>query len=108
MCHWLCKPLLWLYFYFEQNKFTGNFPEFEGGAPYPKTRHLSRVSSGWGRIGVGGWYLCSSRLGQGRLAFSSNLWILQLGKKGQGMLWPEIRKGVLRQPGDGVGKLRCW
>lgn len=36
MCHWLCKPLRWLYFYFEQNKFTGNFPEFEGGGTLPQ------------------------------------------------------------------------
>ena len=36
MCHWLFKPLLWLYFYFEQNKFTGNSPELEGGGTLPQ------------------------------------------------------------------------
>lgn len=102
------NPCFGCIFILSKTNLQETFQNLKGGAPYPKTRHLSRVSSGWGRIGVGGWYLCSSRLGQGRLAFSSNLWILQLGKKGQGMLWPEIGKGVLRQPGDGVGKLRCW
>lgn len=70
------------------------------GSTYPKARHLSQVL-GW----VEGLCLCSSQLGEGRLAFSLSLGELQLGRERQGMLWPEISKGVLRQPGHGR---ECW
>lgn len=97
VCHWLFKSLLWLYFYFDENKCTGNFPELGGGGrTYPNARHLSQESGGW----VGCVY--SSQLGQGRLAFSSSFQTLQLGREGQGMLRPEFRKPVLRRLGAGA------
>lgn len=49
VCHWLFKSLLWLYFYFDENKCTGNFPELGGGgAPIPRLGTCPRSL-------VGGW-----------------------------------------------------
>lgn len=48
------------------------------GGTHPKARHLSRISRGLGRL-----CLCHSQLGQGRLAFSSNLWGLQRAREGR-------------------------
>lgn len=61
-------------------KFTGNSPELRG--THPKARHSSRVLvMGQGGVGV---MDVSSQLDPGRLAFSSCLWDLWLGREGEG------------------------
>lgn len=91
-CHGLLKSLLWLYFYFDGNKIHRKLSK-AWGAPIPRPGICPEF---WwmrqGRGGGGGLCLCGSQLGQGRLAFSSSLWDLGLGREGQGMLWREIRK----------------
>lgn len=77
------------------------------GAPYPKTRHLSWVSSGWGRVGVGGLHLCSPS-GPRRAGFLIKFMDSSAWKEGAGDATVRNQEGVLRQPEDGVGKLRCW
>lgn len=49
--------------------------------------------------------MCGSQLDPGRLAFSSSVWDLWLGREGEGVLWPEVRKWGSGSLGRGERRL---